>query len=118
VQNKIKIVIADDNPNVRESLRDILNEKGYSIEVVNDGFELLSFLKRSPADLIILDLMMPQKDGVETLFSIKTLWPKIKVIIYTGFKRYENSICAYTADKFLLKGGSFEELLKAIKELS
>lgn len=118
MRKEIGIVIADDNQSICETLKDILGEKGYFVEAVNNGYELLNYLKKKSPDIIILDLMMPEKDGIETLSCIKTISPKSKIIIYTGFQRYENSIYAHTADKFLLKGNTIEALLKAVEELS
>jgi len=115
---EVSIVIADDNAGIRQTLKDILSEKGYFVETVNNGYELYNYLKKKSADIVILDLMMPEKDGIEVLFSIKTISPGSKIIIYTGFQRYENSIYAQTADRFLLKGNTLEDLLKAIVELS
>lgn len=117
MQKKIKIVIADDNLNIFLSLKDILNEKGYFVQGVNNGYELIYYLKKNLPEIIILDLMMPEKSGMETLSCIKTISPKSKIIIYTGYQRYENSLYAHIADRFLLKGNSTEELLKAIEEL-
>ena len=63
MSRKIQIVIADDNDLIRQTLKDILTEKGYFVDTVKDGYELLSFLKQNPSDIIILDLMMPEKGG-------------------------------------------------------
>jgi len=118
MKKEISIVIADDNEGIRQTLKDILSEKGYLVETANNGYELYHYLKKKSPDIIILDLMMPEKDGIEILFSIKTISPGSKIIIYTGFQRYENSIYAQTADRFILKGQTPEDLLKAIDELS
>ncbi len=115
---KIKIVIADDNPNICSTLKDILTEKEFWVETVKNGYELLLNLRKGPAQIIILDLVMPAKDGIEILSTIKSIAPKAKIIIYTGFKKYENSVYAGIADKFLLKGENPEKLLEAIQDLA
>ncbi len=73
MQNKSSIIIADDNQGICENLIDIFSEKGYFVEAVNNGYELLSYLKKKSSDIIILDLMMPEKDGIEILSAIKTI---------------------------------------------
>lgn len=118
MQKKIRIFIADDNPLIRTTVKDILEQKGYIVETIKDGYELLATLKNKVPDVIILDLIMPEKNGLEILSTIKTVSPNIKVIIYTGFKKYSNSIYARSADKFLLKGDSPQKLLNAIKDLT
>lgn len=114
---KIKIVIADDSPNMRTSLQDILTHKGYIVESVNDGYELLAYLKTKKADIVILDLMMPERNGLEMLSPIKCISPDTKIIIYTAFQKYKNSLCVIGADKFLLKTAGADKLCKAIEEL-
>ncbi len=115
---KTRIIIADDAPEIRSTLKDILTEKGFLVETVNDGYELLVKLKQKIPHLIILDLIMPEKGGIDVISSIKSIDPNIKIIIYTGFKKYEASTYAKTADKFLLKGDSPEKILQAINELT
>lgn len=118
MKKKIKILIADDNPKIRSTLKDILTEKEYAACAVKNGYELLSNLKGELPQVIILDLVMPEKDGIDILSTIKSVLPTTKIIIYTGFKKYQNSIYASMADKFLLKADNPENLLQAISELT
>ena len=118
MQKEHQIVIADDDCNVRQTLKDILKEKGYSVETMKDGYEVLTYLKEKSLNLLILDLMMPEKNGIEILSTIKGISPDSKIIIYTGFREYENSMYATMADKFLLKDNNPEKLLQAITELT
>lgn len=115
--DKINIVIADDNLNILSTLKDILTEKGYIVNTVNNGYELLAYLRNNSPQIVILDLIMPGKDGVEIFYSLKSIRPEVKIIIYTGFHKYEGSLYARNADKFLLKDEPPEKLLDAIEEL-
>lgn len=117
MNEKINILIADDKPNVRQTLKDILEEKGYSAETVTDGYDVLVYLKKKLPHIVILDLMMPNKDGIEIISSIKSIAPSTKIIVYTAFSRYESSIYANMIDKFLLKSDDTEKLLRAIEEI-
>lgn len=118
MEDKINIVIADDNANIRSTLKDILTEKGYIVDTVDNGYELLSYLRNNSPQIVILDLVMPGKDGVEIFYSLKTIRPEIKIIIYTGFHNYAGSLYARNADKFILKNEPPEKLLNAIEELT
>lgn len=111
------ILIADDNPDIRQTLQDIIRKHEFAVTTVKDGYEVLARLKEEPPDILILDLMMPEKGGIDIISSIKNIAPKTKIIIYTGFQRYENSIFARIADKFLLKDDNPEKLLQSINEL-
>ena len=114
---KISIVIADDNAKIRQTLKDILEDNGYAVAMVKDGFELLAYLKNSEPQLIILDLMMPEKDGIEIFDCLKCIQPRVKVIVYTAFHRYEASSYARLADRFILKDDPPQKILEAIREL-
>jgi len=117
LRKKIKIVIADDNPGICQTLKDILTEKEYLVDTVRNGYELVTYLRENNPKIVILDLMMPEKDGTEVFNIIRTIQQNIKIIIYTGFQRYENSFYARSAEKFLLKDANPEKLLEAIEEL-
>ena len=113
-----KIVVADDNLEICDLLKDILKGFGYDVDAVHNGYELLSYLETNNPKIIILDLMMPEKDGMSILGTIKEVSPLSRIIIYTGYSEYQNSVYARTADKFLVKGASIEGLIKAVEELS
>ncbi len=115
---KISVIIADDDPAICATVKDILAEKGFSSETVNNGYELLAAIKRKIPHIVILDLMMPEKDGLEVISSIKSISAGIKIIIYTGFKKYSNSTYAKSVDQFLLKGENPEKLMQAVTELA
>lgn len=117
MSNKIHIVVADDNPNIRQTVKDILVERGYVVDTVRDGYDLLNYMRGQSPDVLILDLIMPQKDGIEVFSAVKGISPKTKIIIYTAFQRYEHSLYAQNADRFLLKSASPVKLLEAIEEL-
>lgn len=118
MERQIRIVIADDNAKIRQTLKDILLENGYTVDTVRDGYELLAYLRKSEPQIIILDLMMPEKDGIEVFDCLKYIQPKVKVIIYTAFNRYKDSSYARLADRFILKASPPREIIEAIKELS
>ncbi len=116
LMKKAKIVIADDNKEICEVVGSILSDSGYEVQTVNDGYGLIAYLEINNPAVIILDLMMPEKDGVSILDTIKQISPYSRIIIFTGHQEYEKSIYARIADKFVLKGRDVKELLEAIKE--
>lgn len=92
---KAKILICDDEQGVRQSFNVILGKK-YDLAFVNDGPEALEHLKTHPVELILLDIKMPQMDGLKVLKEVKKINPTIKVIIVTG---YSTIATAYRAIK-------------------
>ncbi|MBI5123899.1 MAG: response regulator [Candidatus Omnitrophica bacterium] len=80
-----QILVCDDEEGIRESLKLIL-EKDYDLTFAQNGDEAIQKTKASPADITILDIKMPKKDGLETLKELKKINPSSKVIIATGYK--------------------------------
>jgi len=113
-----RVVIADDNKELCELIVDILEGSGYAVDSVYNGYELLAYLETNNPAVIILDLMMPDKGGLSILDTLKQVSPYSRVIIYTGYNEYENSVYARAADRFLVKDGRVEDLINAVKELA
>ncbi len=79
-----KILVVDDDPEVRMATRDFLSSKGYEVSVAEGGREALRLLAASPADVVLLDVAMPDMDGMETLKRIVSAHPKVPVIMVTA----------------------------------
>jgi len=78
------ILIVDDDAQIRKLLRIILAREGYTIEEAPDGHAALTAFQRQPADLIITDLIMPRKEGIETIMDLRKLNPAVKIIAISG----------------------------------
>lgn len=83
--NASRILIIDDEVNVQDSLKIILNYQGYQVTAVSDPETGMDLLHDSKFQLVILDLKMPNHDGFDILGRIREEYPLIKVIIITGF---------------------------------
>jgi two-component system OmpR family response regulator len=115
---KRRIVIADDNIELCDILKTILEGEGYRVDTVHDGFALISFLKiNQDVDVVILDLIMPERGGITIFDTVRSVSPASKLIIYTGYTSYRHSVFAREADAFLSKTDGPEKLLGTIKEL-
>jgi DNA-binding NtrC family response regulator len=79
-----KILVVDDDPEVRMATRDFLSSKGYDVSVAEGGRDALRQLDSSPADVVLLDVAMPDMDGLETLKRIVSAHPNLPVIMVTG----------------------------------
>lgn len=113
-----KIVIADDNLEICDLVTEILKGIGYNIDQVHTGYELLGYLEKNTPRVIILDLMMPEKDGLSIISSIKEISPYSRIIIYTGYHEFEKSVYARSVDRFLVKGATIDKLIDVVEELS
>ena len=114
----VKVLIADDQELIRESLKIILDSKP-DIEVtdaVSDGLEVIRSVREKRPDIILLDIRMPRLDGVSCTKIIKEGYPDIKIIILTTFDddEYVFNALKYGASGYLLKGISMDNLVEAI----
>ena len=114
----VKVLIADDQELIRESLKIILDSKP-DIEVtdaVSDGLEVIRSIREKRPDIILLDIRMPRLDGVSCTKIIKEGYPDIKIIILTTFDddEYVFNALKYGASGYLLKGISMDSLVEAI----
>jgi DNA-binding NarL/FixJ family response regulator len=115
---RYRIVLADDHLLFREAIKKSIEEvQGLKVVgTAGDGRELLEILQKTPAELIILDLTMPQLQGIEVTERIKKLFPEIKILILTMHKSKEHvsRALAAGADGYLLKENAYTDLIVAI----
>lgn len=114
----IRVVIADDQELIRESLKIVLGTHNdiQVVGVAGDGFEVLDILKREKVDVILMDIRMPRMDGVICTKSVKEQFPDVKIIILTTFDDddFVFSALKYGASGYLLKGVGMDELYHSI----
>lgn len=114
-----KIVLADDHQILRAGLKDLI-EKEKSFKVVGqakDGDELLSRLDTVRCDLAIVDLSMPNRDGMQTIEEIRERFPKVKILVLTMQKDQEHfkHAMAHGASGYVLKEDAYDQLMMAVK---
>jgi len=116
--NRCRVVIADDHSVVREGLKVLIN-KDPCLKVVGEadnGEKLLALLNSKKCDLAIVDIAMPEMDGLTALKEIKRKYPKLKVLVLSMLKDYEHfkRAKAYGASGYLAKDEAGGELITAI----
>ncbi|MDD5675091.1 MAG: response regulator [Chitinivibrionales bacterium] len=114
-QTKQVCIIDDDQP-VREHLRHILEMSGYEVHEAANGKEGTECLALHACDIIITDLIMPEKEGFETMREIKKAHPDCKVIAISG-SAYLNMAVALGADAVIAKPFTKEDVLRTLSEL-
>ena len=114
----IKILIADDQELIRDSLKIVLdmNEDMSVVGVAENGHKVLDQLAKTLPDIVLMDIRMPELDGVQCTKAVKEKFPDVKIIILTTFDDDEYVFYAlkYGASGYLLKGCSMQELTAAI----
>ncbi len=117
-----RILIIDDDIQILNMLRQTLERKGYEVAVAPDGKEGLRIYRENPSDLIVTDLLMPEKEGIETIAELRRDFPDVKIIAISGGGRldpeqYLRMAKSFGAQYTFAKPVEREELLKAIQEL-
>jgi DNA-binding NarL/FixJ family response regulator len=118
MNDKIKIYLADDHKILRESLNILLSQEE-DVEVVGeaeDGLAVEDGLRKIPADILILDVSMPKRSGLDVAKNLVRQYPDLKIIFLTMHKSEEILAEAFEsgAKGYVLKENAFEELIKAI----
>ncbi|MFZ5809651.1 MAG: response regulator [Chloroflexota bacterium] len=118
---KIRILVADDHPLIRDSLRTLLKTEA-DLELVGeavDGDEAVRKALDLQPDVILMDLVMPKKDGLQAIMEIKQIKADISILVLTSFSDEDKVFPAIRAGAlgYLLKDASPEELLKAIHDV-
>ncbi|MEW6599738.1 MAG: response regulator [Nitrospirota bacterium] len=114
-----KILVIDDEAIVRTSSKRTLVPEGYDVKLAESGKSGIEILEKESFDLILLDLKMPDMDGIEVLKVIMERWPGTKVIIVTGYSTVDTAVQALRLGAFnhIEKPFTPDSLLAAVREV-
>jgi DNA-binding response OmpR family regulator len=112
-----KILIVEDEEALCLLYKEELSQEGYDVMTVYDAEQALEVLNRERFDLIITDIRMPGRDGVELITQILGLRKDIPIIINTAYQSYKEDFMTWAADAYIVKSSSLQELKSKIKEL-
>jgi len=94
------ILIVDDEDDVRESVREVLSDEGYRVVDTGDGTRVLRMIEEEKPGLVLLDIWMPQTDGIGLLKEIKNKEPDINVVMISGHGNIHTAVTATKAGAF------------------
>jgi two-component system invasion response regulator UvrY len=122
INNKIRVIIADDHPVVREGLVRIISSTPDIIVAgeAENGAELLEKIRKRDLDVVVLDVDMPQKNGWEVMVHLNAEYPKLPIIILSGFSENDYAVQFFKAGAsgFLNKMKAKEEIAEAIRKVA
>ncbi len=110
-----KILVADDEMSIRLLYSEELKEEGYEVYLASNGKEALEIVEKVPLDLVILDIKMPEMDGIEALRQIKERRPNLPVLLSTAYGEYKQDFSTWASDEYLVKSSDLEDLRAAVK---
>jgi len=116
------IMVVDDDPNTRETLKDILENKGFVVTLAKDGEKAIKLAKESPEDVVFIDMKLPVLNGLQTYLELKKINPKITAILITAYREEMQDLIesalrqgAYTC---LYKPFDPQKILQLIEEIT
>jgi two-component system, response regulator, stage 0 sporulation protein F len=114
---RTRILIADDEPNIRLLYKSELEADGYEVIVAVDGKDAIDKIESSNPDLVVLDVRMPGIDGVEALGRIIDKYRTLPVILNTAYSSYQDNFMTWSADGYVVKSGDVSVLKAKIAEV-
>ncbi len=113
-----RIIVVDDDEGIRKTLATILEEIGYVVDTVENGKEAIERSNTEFYNLALIDIRLPDIEGIELLAALKETTPKMIKIIMTGYPSLQNAIEALNkgADAYILKPLNIDRVLNTIKE--
>ena len=113
-----KILIVDDDENIRKVLNAILEDQGYNIDSAGTAREAIKKAEKNYYNLALIDIRLPDMEGIELLTRIKDTTPRMRKIIITGYPTLQNAVDAVNkgADAYIMKPFDVEGVLGTISE--
>ena len=113
------VLVVDDDRIVRDFAKDVLERHGYLVQSAGDGESALTFLTSLPVDIVLIDIMMPRKEGLETIIELRQRYPKLTVFAMSSSGSRRGHDFLATAAKFgahgvIQKPFTPEQLLKLL----
>jgi DNA-binding NtrC family response regulator len=113
-----RILIVDDDENIRKVLTTILEEEGYQIDSAETAKKAIEKTKKNFYNLALIDIRLPDMEGIELLTKMKETTPKMRKVIITGYPTLQNAIEAVNrgADAYIVKPFDMDKVLATIRE--
>ncbi len=112
----MKLLIVDDDLNIQRLYKEELEEEGYEIVIAGTGTEALAIFEKENPDIITLDILMPDIDGISLLRKMKEKRPDIPIIMSTAYD-YRDDFAVWASEAYIVKSSDLGELKKTIKKL-
>jgi DNA-binding NtrC family response regulator len=113
-----RILVVDDDENIRKVLITILEDEGYNVESAETAQKAIKMTERETYNVALIDIRLPDMEGIELLTKMKDTTPKMRKIIITGYPTLQNAVEAVNkgADAYIMKPFNMDRVLATIKE--
>jgi DNA-binding NtrC family response regulator len=114
----VRVLVIDDDENIRKVLQAILEDEGYIVETADTAKKGIEKSEKAFYNLALIDVRLPDMEGIELLSKLRDTVPRIRKIIVTGYPTLQNAVAAVNkgADAYVMKPFDVEKILQTIKE--
>lgn len=112
----MKILIVDDDQNILRLYKEELEEEGYTIVTASNGQEAIERFDQEDPDLVTLDILLPDIDGIKLLRQMKEKKPRLPIIMSTAYD-YRDDFAVWASEAYIVKSSDMTELKATIKKL-
>ena len=113
---KVKILVVDDDKRWQRLLQETLEDEGYEVIAAENGQDALELFKKESPDLVTLDILLPDIDGIRILKEMKKHQPKTPVIMSTAYD-YRNDFSVWASEAYIVKSSDLAEMKSMIRKL-
>lgn len=112
----MKLLIVDDDTNIQRLYKEELEEEGYEVVIAATGKDAMEMFEKENPDIVTLDILMPDIDGISLLRKMKEQRPDIPIIMSTAYD-YRDDFAVWASEAYIVKSSDLSELKKTIKNL-
>ena len=112
----MKILVVDDDVHIQRLYKEEFEEEGYDVVIASNGQEAIELFNRENPDIVTLDILLPDIDGIRLLRQMKEKNPKVPIIMSTAYD-YRDDFAVWASEAYIVKSSNLEELKGKIKEL-
>jgi len=112
----MKILIVDDDQNILRLYKEELEDEGYVIVTASNGQEAIEMFEKEDPDLVTLDILLPDIDGIKLLRQMKEKKPRLPIIMSTAYD-YRDDFAVWASEAYIVKSSDMTELKATIKKL-
>ncbi len=112
----MKILVVDDDLHIQKLYKEELEEEGYEVVVAESGKKAMELFTQEDFDLVTLDILMPDIDGIKLLRQMKEKKPRLPIIMSTAYD-YRDDFAVWASEAYIVKSADLEELKNTIKKL-
>lgn len=112
----MKILVVDDDLHIQKLYSEELKEEGYEVVIAGTGAQAMEFFAKEDFDLVTLDILLPDMDGIKLLRHMKEKKPNLPIIMSTAYD-YRDDFAVWASEAYIVKSADLKELKNTVKKL-